>query len=69
LRDQYITDIETISALLSVDSLATALSLAEIPEHIRGFGYVKDEAINTAASERERLLAELEKTSSHARAA
>ena len=69
LRDQYITDIETISAMLSVDSLATAISLAEIPEHIRGFGYVKDEAINTAASERERLLAELEKTSSHARAA
>ncbi len=69
LRDQYITDIEMVSAMLSEDSLATAISLAEIPEYIRGFGYVKEEAMTTAASERERLLGELEKTSSQARAA
>ena len=69
LRDQYIADVEMISATLAQESLATAIALVEIPEQIRGFGYVKEEAMTAAASERERLLGELGKTSRQERAA
>jgi len=69
LRDRYIADIEQLAASLSQDSLATAIALAEIPEQIRGFGHIKEQAMKAADGERESLLGTIETSSGRARAA
>ncbi len=49
---------QRMAALQSRD-LPTLVKLARIPEVIRGYGYIKDESIQKAAQQRERLLADL----------
>ena len=59
LIEQYITDIRTVLATLRPETIETAISLASLPETIRGFGPVKDNARDKAATRRGELLAAL----------
>ncbi len=60
LERQLIADyealIEQIVAALTAHNHALAVSLASLPERIRGFGHVKDKSIASVAAEREVLL-------------
>jgi indolepyruvate ferredoxin oxidoreductase len=47
---------------LRPDTLDIAVSLAEIPLHVRGFGPVKDKAMQEAEPQRRALLAALAKS-------
>jgi indolepyruvate ferredoxin oxidoreductase len=69
LRDRYVADIEQLAATLTQQSLATAIALAKIPEQIRGFGHIKEQAMKAADSERERLMGTIGTSSGRARAA
>ena len=51
--------IEAAMAALRPETLDTAVALADIPNHIRGFGPVKDKAMMDAAPQRTALLAAL----------
>jgi indolepyruvate ferredoxin oxidoreductase len=64
----YEADIALILKHLQRDSLSTALALAKLPEHIRGFGHVKAASVATAAVEREKLRAALQADGSRAAA-
>ena len=50
-----------IAAKLTKDNLALAVEIASVPEHIRGFGHVKEQHLKTAKAERESLLDRFEK--------
>ncbi|MFK8080624.1 MAG: indolepyruvate ferredoxin oxidoreductase family protein [Granulosicoccus sp.] len=60
----YESDIDRLEALLgkldNQEKRAYAAQIAEIPDSIRGFGVVKAEAMDKAASERDRLWEQLE---------
>ena len=61
LIEQYIADLRRCAgAALRPETLETAVSLAALPEQIRGFGPVKDNARAKAAARRKELLAALE---------
>ncbi len=55
----YAEDLKTIAAGLSAGTLDRAVALAGYPRLIRGFGHVKEAAIEEARSEREARLAAL----------
>jgi indolepyruvate ferredoxin oxidoreductase len=57
IRD-YEAMIEEILAALTAHNHAAAVSLAALPERIRGFGHVKQASIEQVASEQARLLPE-----------
>ena len=59
LIEQYIGDLRAIVAASRPETMAMAISLASLPETIRGFGPVKDNARAKAAAQREKLLAAL----------
>jgi indolepyruvate ferredoxin oxidoreductase len=59
LIEQYIADMRTALATLSPATLETAVSLASLPDTIRGFGPVKDNARAKAELRRTELLAAL----------
>jgi indolepyruvate ferredoxin oxidoreductase len=56
---QYEQDVAEILQRLDAANLATAVELASLPEHIRGFGHVKLRSLEQARRSRERLLAAL----------
>ncbi|MDQ5943053.1 MAG: indolepyruvate ferredoxin oxidoreductase, partial [Pseudomonadota bacterium] len=56
----YEADVALILQGLRPDSLSTALALAKLPEHIRGFGHVKAASVAVAAAEREKLRAAMQ---------
>jgi indolepyruvate ferredoxin oxidoreductase len=58
LVDEYISLVREILAELSPANHTTALTLASMPEEIRGFGHVKDLSIAAYEKHRERLLGE-----------
>lgn len=60
LIEDYIRDLNTLLEPLNADRLETIIALAEIPDLIRGYGPVKETAIEEAAVERERLFALLD---------
>jgi indolepyruvate ferredoxin oxidoreductase len=60
LIKQYIGDLRRVLAMLRPDTMATATSLASLPDTIRGFGPVKDNARAKAATRRTELLAALD---------
>ncbi len=41
---------------LSLKNIDLAVEIAEVPEHIRGFGHVKERHLQSAEAERESLL-------------
>ena len=69
IRDRYLTDIERLAAGLTPDTHASAVEIAALPERIRGYGPVKEKAIDEAEAERARLFAALEEAPARRRAA
>jgi indolepyruvate ferredoxin oxidoreductase len=59
LIEQYITDLRSVLATLRPETLETAVNLASLPDAIRGFGPVKDNARAKAETRRTELLAAL----------
>jgi len=55
----YEADVDDILAHLDADTLSTAILLARLPEEIRGFGHVRQAAIERSAPLRATLLARL----------
>jgi indolepyruvate ferredoxin oxidoreductase len=48
LRDDYLAGLERIAAELSGKNLDLAVAIARVPDDIRGFGHVKDAALQAA---------------------
>jgi indolepyruvate ferredoxin oxidoreductase len=61
LIESYVSDVELILQRLDVRNRHTALSLARLPERIRGYGYIKEQAMNAAALQAQVLRQSLEK--------
>jgi indolepyruvate ferredoxin oxidoreductase len=59
LIEQYVVDLHTALATLRPETLETAVGLASLPDAIRGFGPVKDNARAKAETRRTELLAAL----------
>jgi indolepyruvate ferredoxin oxidoreductase len=57
LTDEYFATIHELLGRLDRDNHALAVEIASIPEHIRGFGHIKDEHLVDARARREKLLA------------
>ena len=66
---QYEADVRTALAGLNEDRFGTVRDLLSVPDMIRGFGPVKHEAMERAAAERARLVAELDSPPEPARLA
>ncbi|MCR9123821.1 MAG: indolepyruvate ferredoxin oxidoreductase family protein [Phyllobacteriaceae bacterium] len=66
---QYEADVDMALERLDEDRFETLRDLLSVPEMIRGFGPVKEEAMAKAATERERLLGELDRPPEPARLA
>ena len=61
LITEYADTMTDIAAKLTKNNLALAVEIASVPEHIRGFGHVKEQHLKTAKAERENLLDRFEK--------
>ncbi len=59
LIEQYIADLRAALAALRPDTIGTVMSLASLPDTIRGFGLVKDNARAKAETRRKELIAAL----------
>ncbi|WP_296259791.1 MULTISPECIES: indolepyruvate ferredoxin oxidoreductase family protein [unclassified Pseudomonas] len=55
LIERYVADVELILEHLNAGNRHTALSLARLPERIRGYGYVKESAMKAAALQATRM--------------
>jgi indolepyruvate ferredoxin oxidoreductase len=62
LVDQYEAAIVSLLPALHPNNLAAALAFAKVPEHIRGFGHVKQRHLATALPQWEQLLAQFAET-------
>ena len=69
LRDDYLADVERLSASLTMDSLPTAVAIADIPDQIRGYGHVKQKAMAKVRALREKLFAVVDQSSGMDKAA
>jgi indolepyruvate ferredoxin oxidoreductase len=56
LITEYMSTLETLAAKLTAENLAIAVEIAEIPDEIRGYGYIKDESLAKAEVKRAALL-------------
>ena len=56
LISEYEATIEEMLQSLSLKNIDLAVEIAEVPEHIRGFGHVKERHLQSAEAERESLL-------------
>jgi len=61
LIEQYVGDLRVALERLRPETMATAVGLASLPDTIRGFGPVKDNARAKAEGRRRELLAALDK--------
>ncbi|MBI4988621.1 MAG: indolepyruvate ferredoxin oxidoreductase family protein [Rhodocyclales bacterium] len=59
---EYERDVAELLARLDAANLDTAVELAGLPEHIRGFGHIKLRSVDAARQKREALLAALQGT-------
>lgn len=57
LRDQYVADIEALAEGLDAAGLERAIALAELPDMVRGYGPVKEEAMAAYVARRATLAA------------
>ena len=57
LRDEYLALIDELVSSLTAQNLTTAISLASLPDQIRGFGHVKARTIEAADARRYQLMA------------
>ncbi len=65
----YETTIEEILAGLSHENYEIAVALAALPEEIRGFGHIKEEAIDQVMADKAEILAAFRDPAAHATAA
>jgi len=56
LIEQYFEDMTEVAAALTADNHAAAVALAKVPEHIRGYGHVKERHLEDAARRRTEAL-------------
>ncbi len=56
LIEQYRQDVENVLSTLHAGNLDLAVEIASLPEEIRGYGHVKDEAIERVSARRKSLL-------------
>jgi indolepyruvate ferredoxin oxidoreductase len=56
---QYQASMNEVLQLLSADNTAVALELARLPEHIKGFGHVKERNMQAAQAKWAALTAQL----------
>ncbi|WP_286784435.1 MULTISPECIES: indolepyruvate ferredoxin oxidoreductase family protein [Pseudomonas] len=56
----YEADVDHLLGVLSEGNYRTAVAIAELPEQIRGYGHVKQRALEAAKQEKRRLLAQLQ---------
>ena len=56
LIDEYRATVEALLPRLTRDNLEVAIEIASLPDSIRGFGPVKEQAVRQAAARREALL-------------
>ena len=61
LIGEYEATMTDIAGKLTRENLPLAVEIASVPEHIRGFGHVKERHLKTAKAERESLLDRFEK--------
>jgi indolepyruvate ferredoxin oxidoreductase len=57
LIDEYFATVDELLAGLNRDNHALAVEIAAVPEHIRGYGHIKEEHLADARKRREELLA------------
>ncbi|WP_298210318.1 indolepyruvate ferredoxin oxidoreductase family protein [Acidovorax sp.] len=69
LLAQYEADIDGLLARLTAERLPAAVKLASLPQGIRGYGHVKQAQAQTAATQRQQLLEELQAPAAVARVA
>ncbi|HYM32597.1 MAG TPA: indolepyruvate ferredoxin oxidoreductase family protein [Candidatus Cybelea sp.] len=69
LIDDYFALMDTVTARLDNDNHRLAVQLASIPEHIRGYGHVKDRHLESAKAEEASLLAAFLRPTTRASAA
>jgi indolepyruvate ferredoxin oxidoreductase len=50
LRDDYLSKLETLAGELSAKNHELAIAIAEVPDEIRGYGHVKEAAVEKAAA-------------------
>ena len=60
LRDDYMRTMGELNSTLNVDNHATLVELATLPEHVRGFGHVKEKSVQTYQEKRLELLKNLD---------
>jgi indolepyruvate ferredoxin oxidoreductase len=58
LIDEYFTTVDTLLAGLDRDNHALAVEIAAIPEHIRGYGHIKERHLADARERQDALLAQ-----------
>ena len=58
LVDEYFATIEELLAKLDRGNIALAVEIAALPEHIRGYGHIKDKHLAKVQPQREALLAQ-----------
>ena len=63
---EYRELLANVLVILTADNLATCVELAALPEKIRGFGHVKEQAVATYRQDKARLLAVLATGTKHA---
>ncbi len=61
LITEYAETMTDIASKLTAENIALAVEIASVPEHIRGFGHVKEQHLKTAKAERESLIDRFEK--------
>ena len=66
LISEYEHDMAELLAHLAASNLDTAIELASLPEHIRGFGHIKLRSVEAAKKKRQELLAAWRKTNAPA---
>ncbi len=54
---EYRETIDALLAKLTADTLENAVALANLPEHIRGYGHVKEKAVEQFRTEKAKLMA------------
>jgi len=57
LIDEYFATVDTLLAGLDRNNHALAVEIAAIPEHIRGYGHIKEEHLADARKRRDELMA------------
>ena len=57
LIDEYFTTVDALLTGLDRDNHALAVEIASIPEHIRGYGHIKEEHLADARKRHDELMA------------